>query len=502
MYIAFRADASSQMGTGHFMRCLTLADALTQRGAHCRFISRQLPAHLGEMLTVRGHEFAQLSTHAGASDSDELTHAAWLGVSQSADAKESTLVLSDRHWDWLVVDHYAIDGRWESRLRSAAGQIMVIDDLADRQHDCDVLLDQNYYRQMESRYSGRVPTHCRLLLGPRYALLREEFQYWRARISPRCGPVKRVLVFFGGVDADNCTGQTLKALRNIDHGELTVDVVIGAGHPNRVQIESMCADAHYSCHVQTQRIAELMAAADLAIGAGGGATWERCCLGLPCITLCTADNQSMQVAHAAVEGLLYAPELHGDIVRGIGGHLMALMENNFLRQCLSLKSLSAIDVFGAQRVLEKMGCSAIQLRRAAPSDAEDLFRWRNHPRIRAVSRSGDAIEWVTHQTWLASVLSSADRVLLIGLRGGAPIGVVRFDIRQETAEVSIYIVPGTEESGLGGALLQEAEHWLAEHLPGVRELQAQVLGNNQTSHRLFIRSDFELASTSYSKRLK
>jgi UDP-2,4-diacetamido-2,4,6-trideoxy-beta-L-altropyranose hydrolase len=502
MHIAFRADASSQIGTGHFMRCLTLADALKQRGAHCRFISRQLPAHLAEMLSGRGHEFAQLSAPAGASDSDELTHAAWLGVGQRTDAHETSTVLSDGHWDWLVVDHYAIDRRWESRLRSVVGQIMVIDDLADRQHDCDVLLDQNYYLQMESRYSGRVPTHCRLLLGPRYALLREEFRHWRAGISPRRGPVQRLLVFFGGVDADNCTGQALKALRNLDDCELAVDVVIGASHPNRGQIESMCADAHYSCHVQTQRMAELMAGADLAIGAGGSATWERCCLGLPCITLCTAENQSKQVEHAAVEGLLYAPELHGDIARGIGRHLVALMENDFLRQCLSLKSLSAADGLGAQRVVDKMGCNAMQLRRAAHSDAEDLFRWRNHPRIRAVSRSGDAIEWVTHQTWLASVLSSADRVLLIGLRGETPIGVVRFDIRQETAEVSIYIVPGTEEPGLGGALLQEAEHWLAEHLSGVRELQAQVLKNNQTSHRLFIRSDFELASTSYSKRLK
>jgi UDP-2,4-diacetamido-2,4,6-trideoxy-beta-L-altropyranose hydrolase len=502
MHIAFRVDASFQIGTGHFMRCLTLADALKQRGAHCRFVSRQLPTHLSDMLTVRDHEFTQLSAHAGATDSDELTHAAWLGVSQSADAQESTIVLSDRHWDWLVVDHYAIDHRWESLLRSATGQIMVIDDLADRQHDCDVLLDQNYYLQMESRYSGRVPTHCRLLLGPRYALLREEFRQWRDRISPRRGPVKRVLVFFGGVDANNYTLLALKALSNLGHGELAVDVVIGASHPNREQIEGMCADAHYSCHVQTHRMAELMASADLAIGAGGSATWERCCLGLPCITLCMADNQSMQVAHAAVEGLCYAPELHGDIARGIDRHLVALMENDFLRQCLSLKSLSAVDGLGAPRVLEKMACSVIQLRRAAPSDAEDLFRWRNHPRIRTFSRSADAIEWDTHQTWLASVLSSTDRVLLVGLREETPIGVVRFDIRQETAEVSIYIVPGMEEPGLGGTLLVEAERWLAGHRPGVSELKAQVLGKNQASHRLFIRSDFEWESTSYSKRLK
>lgn len=181
--------------------------------------------------------------------------------------------MSDRSWDWLVVDHYALDARWESALRASTKQIMVIDDIADRQHDCDVLLDQNFYADMQKRYTGKVSAHCQLLLGPRYALLRDEFRKLREQVKPRNGTVKKILVFFGGVDADNYTGRAIEALAEIGIEGLYVDVVIGAQHSCREQIKSVCAQHGFICHVQTDKMAELMAAADLAIGAGGSATY-------------------------------------------------------------------------------------------------------------------------------------------------------------------------------------------------------------------------------------
>jgi len=198
--VAFRVDATSQIGTGHFMRCLTLADALRQRGAWIRFVSRGLPDHLQDMLTARDMGFAPLNDAVTAQAPDDLAHSNWLGTSQVQDAGDSAEALADREWDWLIVDHYALDARWESAMRDSAGKIMAIDDLADRKHDCDVLLDQNYYRDMQTRYGGKVPEHCRVLLGPRYALLREEFRELRAQVKPRTGEVKRILMFFGGVD--------------------------------------------------------------------------------------------------------------------------------------------------------------------------------------------------------------------------------------------------------------------------------------------------------------
>ena len=143
----------------------------------------------------------------------------------------------------------------------------------------------------ETRYTGKVPANCQLLLGPHYALLRDEFRQWRQQVKLRSGQASRILVFFGGVDADNFTGLTIEALSGLGMSGLHIDVVIGAQHPFREQIESACSEYKFFCYVQTDRMAELMASADLAIGAGGSATWERCCLGVPCIVIAVAENQ-------------------------------------------------------------------------------------------------------------------------------------------------------------------------------------------------------------------
>ena len=159
-----------------------------------------------------------------------------------------------------------------------------------------MLLDQNYYADMQTRYVSKVPSHCQLLLGPRYALLREEFRTLREQINVRTGDVKKILVFFGGVDADNYTNLAIQALAELNVTQ-SVDIVIGAQHPNREQIKQACIAHGFICHIQTTRMAELMAEADLAIGAGGSASWERCCLGLPALLLAIADNQ-IEIAKA------------------------------------------------------------------------------------------------------------------------------------------------------------------------------------------------------------
>lgn len=273
------------------MRCLTLAETLKQHGAQVLFISRELPAHLRDMLEEKCMEFSLLGREVTADCADDLAHSHWLDVSQAQDAQATINVLADQSWDWLIVDHYALDIRWERALRGTPLRIMVIDDLADRQHDCDMLLDQNFYVDMQTRYTGKVPSHCELLLGPRYALLRDEFRKLREQAKPRTGVVNRILVFFGGVDADNYTGLAIKALAELNDKGLHVDVVIGAQHPYRAKIEASCAEQGYVCHVQTNRMAELMAIADLALGAGGAASWERCCMGLPSVVGAIAQNQ-------------------------------------------------------------------------------------------------------------------------------------------------------------------------------------------------------------------
>jgi UDP-2,4-diacetamido-2,4,6-trideoxy-beta-L-altropyranose hydrolase len=499
--IAFRVDASLSIGTGHLMRCLTLADELKQRGAHSRFISRHMPGHLRDMLVAKGHEFKLLDTIHNAVVAGDLAHAEWLGVTQGADAKDTIHALSDQSWDWLVVDHYALDAYWESALRNTARQIMVIDDIADRQHDCDILLDQNFYPDMDTRYTGKVPVYCRLLLGPRYALLRGEFRQLHEQIKPRSGPVKRILVFFGGVDADNYTGHAVEALTEIEVSGLQVDVVIGSQHPCRVQIQEACAQHGFICHVQTDKMAELMAAADLAIGAGGSATWERCCLGLPALSICVAANQLKQIADAAQEGLMYAPQVGEDLAVVIKNHTIALLENEFLRKLISRRAMQAVDGRGVLRIIGILGCNRIEMRMANADDSAKLFEWRNHPSIRSVSRNTEPITWENHQKWFDSVISSKDRLLLIGQKDETAVGVVRFDKQEGDAEVSIYLVPDASHSGQGRNLLMSAEQWLKVNRHEIKNIRASVLDGNESSQRMFLGAGYQVDATLYLKKL-
>ena len=351
MKIAFRTDASSQIGTGHFMRCLTLAIELKKQNADVCFISRNLPVHLSDMLVAKGIEHIPLGDDYIEESIDELAHASWLRVSQAQDAQETVKSIYGQVYDWMIVDHYALDVRWESIVRPNVKKIMVIDDLADRQHDCDILLDQNYYADMHTRYNGKVPSNCQLLLGPNYALLREEFRALREQVKLRSGEVKKVLVFFGGVDADNYTFQAIEALAEVNAG-LQVDVVIGAQHPFKELIENTCATYGYVCHVQTPYMAKLIAEADLAIGAGGSAMLERYALALPSIVIVVAENQQNAVKDLDAFGALVSL---GDGQNVTKYHLVEtvkkLLSNDLLRRGLSERSFDLMPSCSENKLL-------------------------------------------------------------------------------------------------------------------------------------------------------
>jgi UDP-2,4-diacetamido-2,4,6-trideoxy-beta-L-altropyranose hydrolase len=354
-YIAFRVDASNQIGTGHFMRCLTLADELKKHRAQIRFISRNLPRYLIEMLTEKGMEYLPLSIDDAKESLDELLHANWLGTSQARDAQATVEALANQLWDWIIVDHYALDERWESSVRESCKKLMVIDDLADRQHDCDVLLDQNYYSDMQTRYINKVPKHCRLLLGPGYALVRKEFRVLREKIKVRTGDVKKILVFFGGVDADNYTSLAIQALSELNSKQ-QVDIVIGSQHPNREEIQQACINHGFICHVQTTLMPELMAEADLAIGAGGSASWERCCLGLPALLVAMSENQINIVKSLDSIGACYYLG-EKDVVNS---NSIQHIVNDFLvapNEALSIsqQAFSLVDGLGVNKVSEALG---------------------------------------------------------------------------------------------------------------------------------------------------
>ena len=147
---------------------------------------------------------------------------------------------------------------------------MAIDDLADRVHDCDLLLDQNLVAQMHTRYRDKVPAACGLLLGPEYALLQPIYAELHDRIPPREGPIRRIFISFGGADSDNLTGRSLSAFLSLNRPDIEVDVVITTSGPYAETIRRQVA-GHGNIHLHSDlpTLALLMAKADLAIGAGG-----------------------------------------------------------------------------------------------------------------------------------------------------------------------------------------------------------------------------------------
>ncbi|MDP9087167.1 MAG: UDP-2,4-diacetamido-2,4,6-trideoxy-beta-L-altropyranose hydrolase [Pseudomonadota bacterium] len=514
MIVTFRVDASLEIGSGHLVRCLTLADALLMRGAHCRFVCRQIPESLKAMIVGGGHELIPLDAALRHHEETDPQRHRWLSVSQTEDARQTIAALQGKQSDWLIVDHYALDAVWEAILRSSATRILAIDDLADRQHDCDALLDQNLYLDADTRYAGKLPNSCSLLLGPRFALLREEFSRARTQVKPRSGPVERILVFYGGVDATNCTGFAIEALSIAAIRGAFVDVVIGADHPKRKEIAAACKGVGFALHVQTQRMAELMSAADLGMGAGGSATWERCCVGLPTVATAVAKNQEALVRGCALSGGIYAIDLDGAGPHDLALHVSSVVANPLLRESISRKGMEIVDGGGTRRVMRSMGIFQVAVRQATNADSRNLFEWRNHPAVRQSSRSTAPLEWAVHSQWLGSVLADPTKELLIGEKSGRPVGVVRFDVAGEAAEVSIYTVfestqPDERSSntgiagpeGAGAELLAAAERWLSRNRPAVRCINAEVLKENRPSHRLFNHAGYLRQSVMYTKRV-
>jgi UDP-2,4-diacetamido-2,4,6-trideoxy-beta-L-altropyranose hydrolase len=317
MKAAFRVDASLQIGSGHVMRCLTLAEGLRTQGAQCHFISRAQPGHLLQLIQDRGFVLTTLSENTpmppghldnGNRLAKDPAHAEWLGCDWQTDAAHTRATLSEVQPDWLVVDHYALDQRWEHALQPNCRKLMVIDDLADRPHQCDLLLDQNLGRKAGD-YTNLVPPGSKLLVSPQYALLRPEFAASRSySLQRRLQPVlKNILITMGGVDQPNATGRVLQTLKRCILPEgCRIGVVMGAHAPWLTQVQALAQDMPWPTQVfvNINDMAQCMADSDLAIGAAGGTSWERCCLGLPSLMIVLADNQksgaqALQEAKAA-----------------------------------------------------------------------------------------------------------------------------------------------------------------------------------------------------------
>jgi UDP-2,4-diacetamido-2,4,6-trideoxy-beta-L-altropyranose hydrolase len=341
--VAFRADSSTAMGTGHLVRCLNLADSLTDKGVSTVFLCRDLFGNVAHQVRGRGHELVMLRADFTDAEADAL----------------DTVAALPTEVEWLVVDNYALGQTWEARVRARARRIFVIDDLFDRHHDCDVLLDQNCGAR-EALYQDLVPPTCRLLLGPRYALLHRAFERLTNEGTLKTGTLRTVIVFFGGSDPNNETAKALEALR-IFGQPLTVDVIVGSANPHAPALRELVrALPQATLSVQVDDMPERLGRADLAIGAGGISALERCRAGLPCLTIAVAENQDAPSRALAECGASIYLGRSADVTSSsIAEALRVCSRSPGLLRHLSERAFSLVDGRGTERVVEVLGGGSV-----------------------------------------------------------------------------------------------------------------------------------------------
>ncbi|MDI7863632.1 UDP-2,4-diacetamido-2,4,6-trideoxy-beta-L-altropyranose hydrolase [Rhizobiaceae bacterium n13] len=492
--VVFRVDASLDIGTGHVIRCLTLADRLRGQGAEVGFVCREFEGHLCDLIEGRGFNVSRLPLPAPGwrpPSDGEPRHASWLGLSWQEDAEQTAEAIAyPRLPDWLVVDHYALDSRWEQTFRARGIKLLAIDDLADRSHSCNVLVDQNLVAGMVGRYEGRVPGNCTLLLGPTYAMLQSEYSVLRTRTSPREGPIRRVLVSFGGVDKDCLTEKTVDALLSLKVPQLQADVVLSSSSPQFDRIRKRIAgNSAVRLHDRVASLAPLILAADLAIGASGTTNWERFCLGLPAVVVTVADNQTAiaaeLAAHNLVEWLGHASVVDQTLIEGA---LRKLLETG-LDGTWSERCLNVVDGHGTDRVcavlLAHPGLE-LSVRHAVLQDEALLLDWANDPLTRRNGFNPRAIEAHEHRAWFRARLRSADNCMMciVETALAVPLGQVRFDRRGAEWEISYAVAPAFRGRGVGRTMLAAAiEYFRRSH--DAADLFGQVKVENLASHRIF-----------------
>jgi len=354
MKIAVRVDASFYIGTGHVMRCLTLSDELGKHGGEIFFICQEIEGNLIGFIESKGYRVFSIPENRGEPYRPGFNES---DFDWNSDARQSCEILQKYvdEIDLLVVDHYALDINWETRVSQYANRIMVIDDLANRKHKCDLLLDQNFYEDMHERYNTLIPEHCIKLTGPQYVLLRAEFAKMRRCLGEKSGFLNRILVFFGGSDPSNESVKVLKAILSLNKHNLTVDVIIGKNNKFNEEIELLVAgNPQISCYIWTNDMARLMREADLFIGAAGTSTWERCCLGLPALIVTIAENQVLATRALAENGMVWYLGKNTNVKeKDIKDALQQCLDSPAILQGMAKKSLELVDGMGVER------CAAI-----------------------------------------------------------------------------------------------------------------------------------------------
>ncbi len=481
MRVLFRSDAGPEIGTGHVMRCMALADAMASWGHEPVFA-----------ITAEALEVAPL-----------LSSRPWKKILLENKAAEEVQIrpiasgMSGENF-CAVVDHYGLGKPFEIALRTYADFIAVLEDRTDRTHHCDLLINSNAGVDPET-YRALVPASCRLLLGPKHAPMRGEFADMRPdSLTRRSGdsPPKRILVSFGGSDPANGTGFALAALQPLS-SRFRIDVAIGTAAPALGDLQKRYGEIA-EFHAGTGRMAELMRDADLAIGAGGSTAWERAALGLPAILVTIADNQReiARALHEAGAALDLGP-IHSLNPGKLTDAIEKMAADKTCIKKMSVAAGSLTDGRGALRIAIAMAgkevlkdSSTVELRRAEPEDQDLVLGWQREPGARNFSRNPNPPSKEEHARWFPAAVNDPARMFAIVLCDGKECGFVRLDRKaMDRCEVSLLITQAGHGRGIGTAALR-----LVRKCAPKAALEAYILPENSASVAAFAKAGYTHAA--------
>ncbi len=464
MNIAFRVDASATIGFGHLMRCLVLADAFVQSGMECHFFSKFDSEDVRKTIEKRKC----------------ILHP----VTQEHSAIDELTKLSP---DWVVFDGYEFDREYEERWTPTGAKVLVIDDLANRDHKCDILVDPTPGRDGEyaSFADGAV-----VLAGANYALLDRRF----ARVSEDAlarrklkQQVKRLLVTLGGGNMVSQLGVIAEALEQVELPKQIEILVLSrqdvrprfAGLPNVVFID------------HSDDMPELLLQADICIGAAGGTSWERCCLGLPTVVLQVADNQKENFRALGQSGAAIPVPIEAD---RIAEAIVTLLSSKSLRAEMAENAAAICDGRGLERVFRQLVRHSLVVREATIGDARFIYDARYEEVDPENYRTGSVPNYLDHVTWLKRELERPSRKFLVVELSGTAVAHIRFDFAEEDfnkAEIGIALAYNARGKGFGVAILETACWYFFDN--GGREVTAEVSLGNRASRKIFDAAGFALS---------
>lgn len=470
-----RADANSQIGTGHVMRCLAIAQAWLDQGGEAVFLMHNPGTSLKDRVERAGCRVLEMSSEPGS----------------RVDAEQTSRLAGEHQAEWLVVDGYQFGAEYQDLVKASGLRLLFLDDCGHAgRYSADLVLNHNLHAA-ESLYRDRAPD-TELLLGPRYALLRREFLSWREWTREIREDVRQVLVTLGGSDPDNMTEQVIRALSLVDMNGMKATVLIGASNPRHSDLRKAAAGLAGVFLVENAlNMAELIAEADVAVSGAGSTCWELCFLGLPSLLIDLAENQ--RPVSRELERLGVAVDLGGSeevSPEKIADELSRLMRSPGRRAAMSACGRGLIDGAGAARVCGELESRCLRLRKAIEADCALLWEWASDPQIRAAAFSPDAIPWENHVKWFTARMADPDSVFYIALNAGATaVGQVRYQLQQDRAVLSLNLGREFRGKGYSRRLVKLANQKLFQS-SNVKFVDAYVKPDNAASLKTFASAGF------------